>query len=107
MKNLRELSRSPSLYIIQVIPHPFPVEIVEGEHYVIPNLLNLALDSSSSAKNFETEAVSGEMLISTQSGQPSLAREDFSLIPQASKKDNRGSGLERLPFAKKGSCPAP
>ena len=56
-KNLRELSRSPSPYIIPVIPCPLPVEILEGEHYVIVNLLNLALGSSTPAKNFETEAV--------------------------------------------------
>ena len=33
--------------------------------------------------------------------------EDSGLIPQAYKKDDRGSHLERLPFAKRGSHPAP
>ena len=42
VKNLRELSRSPSPYIIPVIPRPLPVEIVGGEFYVIVDLLNLA-----------------------------------------------------------------
>ena len=70
-KNLRELSRSPSPYIIPVIPRPLPVEIAEGEHYVIVDLLNLAPRSSSPAKNFETEAVGRELVISTQSRQPS------------------------------------
>ena len=42
-----------------------------------------------------------------QSGQPSLAREDFGLVPQASKKNDRGSRLERFSFSKKGSRPAP
>ena len=46
-------------------------------------------------------------MISTQPGQPSLAREDSSLAPQASKKVDRGSHLQRLPFTKKGSYPAP
>ena len=64
-KNLRELSRSPSPYIIPVIPCPFPAEIVEGEHYIIADLLNLASGSSSPAKNSETEAVSQELVIST------------------------------------------
>ena len=45
-KNLRELSRSPSPYIILVIPRPLPIEIVEGQHYIIDDLLNLALASS-------------------------------------------------------------
>ena len=56
-KNLRELSRSPSPYIIPVIPCPLLAEIVEGEHYVIVNLLNLASGSSTPAKNSETEVV--------------------------------------------------
>ena len=81
MKNLRELSRSPSLYIIPVILRPLPSEIVEGEHYVITNLLNLAPGSSSLAKTSKSEAVGRELVISTQSGQPSLAREDSGLAP--------------------------
>ena len=106
-KNLCELSRSPSPYIIPIIPRPLSAEIVEGEHYVIADLLNLAPSSSSPAENFETEAVGRELVISTQSGQPSLAGEDSNLVPQASKRDDRSSRLERLPFAKKGSRPAP
>ena len=46
-------------------------------------------------------------MISTQSGQPSLAREDSGLVPYAFKKDDKGSRLERLLFAKKGSRPTP
>ena len=76
-KNLRKLSRS----IIPIIPRPFPAEIVEGEHYVIVDLLNLAPDSSSPPKNFETEAVGRELVINTQFGQPSLAREDLPCPP--------------------------
>ena len=105
MKNLHELSRSPSPYIIPIIPRPLPTKIVEGEHYVIADILYLAPGSSSPVKNFEIEAVGREPVISTQSGQPSLAKEDSSLIPQASKNDDRSSHFEHLPFSKKGSCP--
>ena len=80
---------------------------MEGEHYVIADLLILALSSLSSTKNSETKAVGRELVISTQSGQPSLARKDFFLVPQASKKDDSGSHLNHLPFAKKGSRPGP
>ena len=80
---------------------------MEGEHYVIADLLNLAPGSSSPTKNYKTEAVSRELVISTQSRQPSLAREDSGLVPQAYKKDDRGNCLERLLFAKKGSRLAP
>ena len=80
-RNLRELSRNPYPYIIPVIPHPLPTEIVEGEHYVIVDLLNLASGSSSTAKTSEIETVGLELVISTQLGQPSLAMEDSSLVP--------------------------
>ena len=54
-----------------------------------------------------TKVVGQELVISTQSGQPSFAKGDSGLVPQAFKKDDRGSRLERLPFTKKGSRPAP
>ena len=100
MNNLCELSHYPSPYILLVIPHPLPAEIVEGKHYVITDLLSLAPGSSSLAKNLETETVGGELVISTQSWNPSLAREDSGPIHEASKKDDKGSRLERLPFTK-------
>ena len=107
VRNLRELSRSPYPYILPVIPHPLPTKIVEGEHYAIVDLLNLASGSSSPAKNLEIEAVDREPVISMQPRQPSLARKDSSSVPQISRNDNRGSRLERLPPPKKGSHPAP
>ena len=57
MRNLCELSHNPSPYIFQVIPRPFPLEIEEGEHYVIADLLNLAPGSSFPAQTFETKVV--------------------------------------------------
>ena len=80
---------------------------MEREHYIIANLLNLAPSSLSLAKTSETETVGRELVISIRSEQPSLAREDSGLVPQASKKEDRGSHFEPLPFAKKGSRPAP
>ena len=41
MKNLRDLSRNPSPYTLPVIPCPIPIKVVEGEHYVIADLLTL------------------------------------------------------------------
>ena len=107
-RNLCDLSRNPSPYIIPVILCPLPIEIVEGERYVIVDLLNLTPGNSSPAKTSETEMTVGqELVISIQPEQPSLARDNSDLFPQASKKDDRGSRFEPLPFAKKGSRPAP
>ena len=106
-RNLRELSRCPSPYIVPVIPCPLPTEIVEGEHYVTTDLLNLALSISSRAKTFEIETFGRALVINTQPGQPSLARVDSGLVPQASKEDDGGSCFKHLPFVKKDSRPAP
>ena len=50
-KNLRDLSRSPFPYTIPIILLPLPIEIVEGKHYVIADLLNLASGNSSLTRN--------------------------------------------------------
>ena len=50
--------------------------------------------------------VGRELAISLRPEQPSLAREDPSVSPRASKEVDRGSRLKRLPFTKKGSRPA-
>ena len=107
VRNLRELSRNPSPHILPVIPRPLPIEIEEGEHFSIADLLNLALGSSSPAQTSETKVVGQELVIGLRLEQPSLAREDSGLAPQASKEVDRGSRLECLPSTKKGSRPAP
>ena len=101
-RNFHELRRSPSPYIIPIIPCPLPIEIVEGEHYVIADLLNLAPGSSSPTKTSETETVGRELVISIRPKQPYLDREDSGLVPQASKKDDRGIRFETLSITKRG-----
>ena len=51
--------------------------------------------------------VSRELVISLRPEQPSLAKEDSGLAPQASKKVGRGSRLEGFPLTKKDSRPVP
>ena len=80
--NLRELSHNPSPYIFPVFPRLLPTEIVEGKHYVITDLLNLAPGSSSPIKTSETKTVSRELVISTQPRQPFLAKEDSDPAPK-------------------------
>ena len=78
VKILRELSRNPSSYILPVIPRPLLVEVVEGEHYVIIDLLP---GISSLAQTSKAEVVDRELAISFWSDQPSLAREDPGVAP--------------------------
>ena len=76
---------------------------MEGEHYVIADLLNLVPSSLSLAQTSETEVVGRELVISLLPEKPSLAKEDPGPAPQASKEVDRSSHLERLPLTKKGS----
>ena len=46
VKNLRELGGSPFSYIIPIVPRSLPVEVFEGEHFVLADLLKLFLGSS-------------------------------------------------------------
>ena len=46
-------------------------------------------------------------MIITQPGQPSLSREDPSLVPPASQKDDKGSRFEHPPFTREGPHLAP
>ena len=41
VKNLRELGSSPFPYIIPTVPRSLPTEVIEGEHFVLVDLLKL------------------------------------------------------------------
>ena len=103
LKNLGDLSRNPSPYNILIFLNPLPIEIVEGEHYVTAALLNLLPSSSSPAREPEAEAAGREFVIHNQQGQPSSSSEDSGPALKASRRGERGSHLERLPLARKGS----
>ena len=49
VKNSQELGSSPFPYIAPVIPCPLPGEVVEGEHFVLADLLKSISGSSSQA----------------------------------------------------------
>ena len=107
LKNLGDFSGNPASYSVPVIRRPLPIEIVEGEHYITADLLNLLLGNSSPAREPKAEVAGRELVICTQPGQPSSTSEDSCPAPQASRQGERGSRLERLPLARKGSRPAP
>ena len=48
---------------MSIIPRPLPIEIVEGEHYVTADLLNLLPGSSSPSMEPQTEAVGRELVM--------------------------------------------
>ena len=59
VNNLRELGGNPFPYIILIVPHLLPTEVIEGEHFVFADLLKLVPGSSSQlipAQEDQTEA---------------------------------------------------
>ena len=81
LKNLGDLNHNPAPYSVPVIPRHLPTEIVEREHYVTADLLNLLSGSSSPAREPDAEAVGQELAIRTQPRQPSSTSEDSGLVP--------------------------
>ena len=75
VKNLHDLSRHSTPYSVSIILHPLASEIVEGEHFVTADLLNLIPDSLSLARESETEAESLELAVCIQPGQPSASED--------------------------------
>ena len=49
LRNLRELAACIFPYIIPIIPRSLPVELIEGEHFILTDLCKSSLGSSSRA----------------------------------------------------------
>ena len=90
MKNLHDLRSHPLPYSVPIIPHPLPSEVVEGEHFVAANLLSLIPGGSSPAREAESKATGRELVVSTQSTQPSSTSENYSPSPQVPKQVDGG-----------------
>ena len=82
MYNFHDLSRHPSPYSVPIIPRPLPSKIMEGEHFLTADLLSLIPGGSSPARETKSEATGRELVISTQSAQPSSTSEDSGPAPR-------------------------
>ena len=84
-RNLRELGASPFPYIIPVVPRSLPTELIEGENFVLEDLLKLSLGSSSPAVSGQEDQIGAaiETLVRfSWDSQPQSSR----LIPRPAKK---------------------
>ena len=82
VKNLHDLRHHPLPYSVPIMPRLLPLEVVEGEHFVATNLLSLIPCGSSPAREAESEATDRELVINTQSAQPSSTSEDSDPAPR-------------------------
>ena len=67
-KNLVDVRHNPAPYSLPIIPRPLPSEIVNREHFVIADLLNLTAGSGSSSRVLDAETSSRELVSRTLSG---------------------------------------
>ena len=57
VSNLQGLGANPLPYIVPVIPRSLPVKLIEGEHFVLTDLLKLNPGSSSQAVSSQEDRV--------------------------------------------------
>ena len=68
LKNLVDVRRNPAPYSLPIITRPLPSEIVDGEHFITADLLNLIAGSASSSRDVDVETSSKELVSRTPSG---------------------------------------
>ena len=57
-ENISAVRHNPAPYTLPVIPRPLPSNVVEGEHFVLADVRQLASGSASSSKDLIVEASS-------------------------------------------------
>ena len=105
-KNLADVRRNPAPYR-PIIPRLLPLEIVDGEHFVTTDLLNLIAGGGSSSKVPEAKTSSQELVSQTLSGSSASTSGDSDSAQYAPSPGERGYRLESLPLPKKGTSSAP
>ena len=106
-KNLADVRHNPAPYNLPIIPHPLPSEIVDWEHFVIADLLNLTAGNGSSSKVPDVETSSRELVSRTLSGSFASTSGGSSSAQRAPSRGERGYRPESLPLPKNGTSSAP
>ena len=107
LKNLADVRRNPASYSLPIIQRPLPSEIVEGEHFVTPDLLRLISGGVSPSGGAETE-IADRRSAARSPSEPSTSNSEGSGLAQlASRRGEGGSRPERLPLPTRGGKSAP
>ena len=107
LKNLVDVRRNPTLYTLSIIPRPLPSEIVDGEHFVTIDLLNLTTGSGFSSRVLDAETSSRELVSRTLSGSSASTNRGSGYALCAFSWGERGHCPESLPLPRKGTSSAP
>ena len=102
LKNLDDVRRILALYSLSIIPHLFPSEIADGEHFVTTDLLSLITGSSSPSRNLEAETSNREQA-SRASSEPSASTSgDSSPAPPGANQGEKVSSQQGFLYQEKG-----
>ena len=107
LKNLADVRRNPAPYSLPIIPRLLPSEIMDGEHFVTTDLLNLTAGSASPSRDLEAETSSWELVFQTPSVPFASTSGGSGSAQSAPRRGERGSHPERLPLPRKGTSSAP
>ena len=106
-KNLADVRRNPAPYNLSIIPRPLPSKIMDGEHFITADLLNLIAGSASSSRVFDAETSSQELVSWTLLGSSASTNGDSGSAQPAPSRGERGYPPESLPLPRKGIGSAP
>ena len=107
LKNLVDVRQNPAPYSLLIIPRPLPSEIVDGEHFITVDPLNLTTGGASSSRDLDDETSSRELVSRTPSGSSTSTSGDFGSAQAAPSLGERGSSPESLPLPRKGTIFSP
>ena len=105
--NISVVRRNLAPYTLPVIPRPLPSDILEGEHFVIADLLCLISSSARPSEDPVVEASSRVQGAGHSSGPSTSLSVDSSSSHPAPSQRTRSSRLERLPLLDRVAGSAP
>ena len=98
-ENIFAVRHNPAPYTLPVIPRPLPLNVVEGEHFMLADVRRLVSDSASSPRDLIVEASSRVQGDRSASRSPASSSRGSDLSPAAGRGAG-GHGPERiLPLA--------
>ena len=101
------MRRNPAPYSLLIIPHLLRSEIMDREHFVTTDLLNLTAGSGSSSRVSDTETSSRELVSWTILGSSASTSGGSNSAQCAPSRRERGYYPEMVPLPKKGTSSAP
>ena len=107
LKNLADVRWNPDPYNFPIIPWPLSSEIVDMEHFITADLLNLTAGSASSSRDLDVETSSQELVSRNPLGSSSSTSGGSGFAQPAPNRGERGSRPESLPLPRKGTSYVP